>query len=861
MKIFFRWFIRFSLIMALLGGIALAILWAIIVPNLPDITGLKDIRLEVPLRVYSADNKLMGIFGERRRIPVKYEELPKKLINAFIAGEDARFFVHPGIDYQGLTRAAFQLIRTGEKTQGGSTITQQLARNFYLSSEKTYLRKIREIFLAIKIENAFTKEEILTLYLNKIFLGHRAYGVGAAAEVYYGKTLHELSVAQAAMLAALPKAPSRINPISGPERALIRRNYVLSRMHQLDYLSEAEYQQAKNEKDRASYHGPSVELRAPYLAEMARSEAIQKLGKSAYTGGYSLHMTVNSKLQLAANLAIKTGLDNYDRRHGYRGAEASIDLAANDGPEQWREILQNYQEIAGLIPALVTEISDDLALVYLADGQTIGLDINSVSWARAYIDHDRREARPKQVGDVLQPGDVIRISRVAEITEASETPELNEENEGLESSESPVQTDTLGAGPQWRLAQLPAVEGALVSLNPLNGDILALVGGYDFQRSHFNRVTQSLRQPGSGFKPFVYSAALSAGITPATLINDAPVVFNDPLLEKTWKPQNYSEKFFGPTRLREAMIHSRNLVSIRLLREIGIGNARNYIARFGIDKNKLPQDLSMALGSGSLTPLSIARGYAVFANGGYLVDVRFVDRIENASGQVVYSPEHTRVCPDCISDEQTSEASPEEATVTEFKPLEISSINDEAVSTVSARTTENIRIGREILAPQIIPASNAWQMRSLMRDVIRFGTGRKALELKRNDLSGKTGTTNDQRDAWFSGYNSDIVTTVWVGFDDSGKLGGRETGGQAALPIWNDFMKTALIDSQDNYPQMADGLVKIKIDKETGLASKRTGKDIIDEYFEFDNLPDNEASDETDSENIDTTEEDDFEVF
>ncbi|MCF6262182.1 MAG: PBP1A family penicillin-binding protein [Xanthomonadales bacterium] len=796
----------------------------------------------------------MGIFGERRRIPVKYEELPKNLINAFIAGEDARFFVHPGIDYQGLTRAAFQLIRTGEKTQGGSTITQQLARNFYLSSEKTYLRKIREIFLAIKIENAFTKEEILTLYLNKIFLGHRAYGVGAAAEVYYGKSLHELSVAQAAMLAALPKAPSRINPISGPERALIRRNYVLSRMHQLDYLSKAEYQQAKSEKDRAIYHGPSVELRAPYLAEMARNAAIQKLGKNAYTGGYSLFMTVDSKLQLAANLAIKAGLDNYDRRHGYRGAEASIELAANDGPEQWREILQNYQEIAGLIPALVTEISNDLALVYLADGQTIGLDINSVSWARAYIDHDRREARPKQVGDVLQPGDVIRISRVAETPEVT-APEPSEANE------APAQPDVPGSGPQWRLAQLPAVEGALVSLSPLSGEILALVGGYDFQRSHFNRVTQSLRQPGSGFKPFVYSAALSTGITPATLINDAPVVFNDPLLEKTWKPQNYSEKFFGPTRLREAMIHSRNLVSIRLLREIGIGAARNYIARFGIDKNKLPQDLSMALGSGSLTPLSIARGYAVFANGGYLVDVRFMDRIENASGQIVYSPERTRVCPDCIADEPVRETPQEESSVTEFKPLEISRINDEAVTPASVRTSENIRIGKEVIAPQVIPASNAWQIRSLMRDVIRFGTGRKALELKRNDLSGKTGTTNDQRDAWFSGYNSDIVTTVWVGFDDSGKLGRRETGGQAALPIWNDFMKTALANSQDNYPQMADGLVKIRIDKQTGLASKRSSKDIIDEYFEFNNLPDNETSLGVDSDNTDTTEEDDFEVF
>ena len=841
MKKFFRWFIRLSLILALLGGIAFAILWATIVPNLPDISGLKDIQLEVPLRVYSADNKLIGIFGERRRIPVKYDELPKNLINAFVAGEDARFFEHPGIDYQGLSRAVFQLIRTGEKTQGGSTITQQLARNFYLSSEKTYLRKIREIFLALKIERIYSKEEILNLYLNKIFLGHRAYGVGAAAEVYYGKTLGQLSTAQAAMLAALPKAPSRINPISGPERALIRRNYVLSRMHDLDHLSEIEYEQAKNEKDRASYHGPSVELHAPYLAEMARSVAIQQLGKSAYTAGYRLFTTVDSQLQQAANHAVKQGLDNYDRRHGYRGAEASVVLAASDGPEQWREMLQNYQEIAGLTPALVTEVNDDLALVYLADGQTISLDINAVAWARAYIDHDSREAKPEKISDVLHLGDVIRITRVIETPADEEATEVE--------------------GPQWQLAQLPSVEGALVSLTPNTGEIRALVGGYDFQRSHYNRITQSLRQPGSGFKPFVYSSALSKGITPASLINDAPVVFNDPLLEKTWKPQNYSEKFFGPTRLREAMIHSRNLVSIRLLREVGIDYARSYIARFGIDKDKLPLDLSMALGSASLTPLSIARGYSVFANGGYLVDIRFIDRIENTAGQTVYSPDHTRVCPDCEPEELEEPNSEDQIVETTFKPLEISRVNNEEITPIAVNTVEHIQIGKEILAPQVIESSNAWQIRSIMRDVIRYGTGRKALVLKRNDLSGKTGTTNDQRDAWFSGYNNDIVTTVWVGFDDNGKLGRRETGGQAALPIWIEYMQVALVNSEDQFPPMADGLVKIRVDKETGLATRRTGSGTMDEYFLFDKLPEEESSVETEIDGTETSVEDDFEVF
>ncbi len=820
-KIFFRWFIRFSLIIALLGGIVLAILWATIAPNLPDISGLKDIQLEVPLRVYSADNKLIGIFGERRRIPVNFEELPENLINAFIAGEDARFFEHPGIDYQGLSRAAIQLARTGEKSQGGSTITQQLARNFYLSSEKTYLRKIREIFLALKIEKAYTKKDILNLYLNKIFLGHRAYGVGAAAEVYYGKTLDQLTVAQMAMLAALPKAPSRINPISGPERALQRRNYVLSRMLTLGYLSEVEHEQARNEQDRASYHGPQVEMQAPYLAEMARNIAIQQLGKEAYSGGYSLYTTIDSQLQQAANQSVKRGLDNYDRRHGYRGAEANVDLTTNTGPEQWREILQNHQEIAGLIPALVTEVDDELALVYLADGQTIGLDIAAAAWARAYIDHNSRDKKPEKISDVLSIGDIIRITRVAEST--------NEDN-------SPTELNEL----QWQLAQIPSVEGALISLNPNNGNVRALVGGYDFQRSHFNRITQSLRQPGSGFKPFVYSAALSKNITPATLINDAPVVFDDPLLEKTWKPQNYSEKFFGPTRLREAMVHSRNLVSIRLLREIGIQYARNYIAQFGIDKGKLPQDLSMALGSASLTPLSIARGYSVFANGGYLVEIRFIDRIEDNTGKTVYSPDYSRVCPECEPNEEALANNDEAADEPTFTPLVISRVNDEEIDIEPEETITPIHIRKEILAPQVIDEGNAWLIRSIMRDVIRFGTGRKALVLERNDISGKTGTTNDQRDAWFSGYNNDIVTTVWVGFDDNSELGRRETGGQAALPIWIDFMKTALIGSEDSFPAMADGLVKIRVNKETGLASKDS-ENSMDEFFFFDHLPENEA--------------------
>ncbi len=827
-KKFFRWFIRISLTLALLGGITLGILWAIITPKLPDVAGLRDIQLEVPLRVYSADKKLIGIFGERRRIPVNYDDLPENLINAFVAGEDARFFEHPGIDYQGISRAAIQLIRTGEKAQGGSTITQQMTRNYYLSAEKTYLRKIKEVFLALKIESAYSKPEILNLYLNKIFLGHRAYGVGAAAEVYYGKPLGQLSLAQLAMLAALPKAPSRINPITQPERALSRRDYVLSRMYELDYISEDEYKSAKAEKDRASYHGPKVELHAPYIAEMARAVAIQKLGKKAYTGSYSLYTTINSHLQQAANKALRKGLDEYDRRHGYRGAESQVELANESGPEQWREALQNFREIGGLIPALVTHADEDLAFAYLSDGQSIALELSAVSWARPYIDHDRRGSRPKQVDEVLQVGDIIRLRRTTNTDPATTDKPEDSDSAPTADSES-----------YWILAQIPDVEGALVSVNPDNGEIQSLVGGYDFQRSHFNRVTQSLRQPGSGFKPFVYSAALNSGFTAASLVNDAPIVVKDQLLEKTWKPQNYSQKFFGPTRVREAMIHSRNLVSIRLLREMGVGYAKEYITRFGFDKEKLPGDLAMALGTASLTPLSIARGYSVFANGGYLVDTRFIDRIENKSAQIIYVPEHSIVCPDC---DTTPEVSPDtEVVKPKFTPLAISSINNEKQAIRDTQSADRIQIGASKVAAQVIDEANAWIIRSFMQAVIRSGTGRKALELKRNDLAGKTGTTNDQRDAWFSGYNSDVVTTVWVGFDDYGKLGRLEAGGKAALPIWVDYMRVALAQSEDNFPYMADGLVKIRIDKSSGKATTRQDKTTMDEYFFFNNLPEKEA--------------------
>ncbi|NOR20787.1 MAG: peptidase, partial [Xanthomonadales bacterium] len=529
MKKLFRLIFRLMLASFVLGVITVSVTYLIVAKDLPDVETLRDVQLQVPLRVYTQDGKLISVFGEKRRIPVKINEMPSHLTNAFISGEDARFRVHPGVDYQGITRAVWILATTGEKSVGGSTITQQLARNFFLTLEKTFTRKIKEIFLALRIERQLSKDEILELYLNKILLGHRAYGVGAAADVYYGKTVDELSLAQCAMLAALPKAPSRINPITSPERAISRRNYVLGRMLDLGYISESEYQQASNARDKAFYHGATTEISAPYLAEMVRKEMLLKYGESAYTGGYEVYTTINSRFQIAANQAITNGLEEYDQRHGYRGAEAHFDLRDHTTTAAWDEILRPYKAIAGLAPGLVIEIDEDVALIYQANGQSFALTLKDMQWARKFITRDRVGFEPKSVVDVLEAGDIIRTR--------------------------------LGDEGQQKLTQLPETEALLVSLNPRNGSIYALVGGYNYARSKFNRVVQSRRQPGSGFKPFIYSAALAKGKTTATLVNDAPIVFSDAELERDWKPQTYSEKFFGPTRLREAMVNSRNLVS------------------------------------------------------------------------------------------------------------------------------------------------------------------------------------------------------------------------------------------------------------------------------------------------------------
>jgi len=818
----FRKFFLFLAVSFVLGLVTLTTTYLVVVKDLPDVEILRDVQLQVPLRVYTRDAKLISVFGEKRRIPVRIDEMPDHLKNAFIAGEDARFREHPGVDYQGITRAVWTLATTGEKSIGGSTITQMLARNFFLTRQKTFTRKIKEIFLALKIERELSKDEILELFLNKILLGHRAYGVGAAADVYYGKSVDQLTLAQSAMLAALPKAPSRINPITSPARAMSRRDYVLGRMLELGYISDAEYKQAKSERNTAFYHGATTEVSAPYLAEMVRKDMLARFGQAAYTGGYKVYTTIDSRLQVAANQSVTDGLEDYDRRHGYRGAEAHSDLLATDTTSDWNEILRPYKTVAGMVPGLVTEVDDDVALVYQADGQTIALSLANLQWARKFITRDRVGYEPKNVMDILQQGDIIRTQ--------------------------------MGDDGQWQLAQLPEIEALLISLSPLDGSIKALVGGYNYARSKFNRVTQSRRQPGSGFKPFIYSAALNKGKTTASIVNDAPIVFSDSELERDWKPQNYSEKFFGPTRLREAMVNSRNLVSIRLLRDIGIPYASKYISRFGFDPAELPGNLSMALGSASLKPLSIVRGYAVFANGGYLIDPYYIERIVDAKGVVLITSNPRVACEACESTGKP-ENPPETSELTKpsFRPLQLES-EPELKITEQNNAELHDAVAQTFPAPRVISKQNAFLIRSMMMDVIRRGTGKKAMSLGRNDLAGKTGTTNEQRDAWFTGYNSELVTSVWVGFDSHEPLGRYEVGGKAALPIWIDYMRVALQDVPDQPLVIPEGITQARIDPDTGLLARLENTTAIMEVFKTGSLPPMEDAVEGDNSDASTEE-------
>jgi penicillin-binding protein 1A len=761
----------YLLLLASLGvAVAAAVLYVKIEQQLPSIDVLRDVQLQEPLRVYSSDRRLLAVFGEKRRNPVKISQVPDAMVQAFLAAEDDRFFEHAGVDFQGLLRAAVELLRTGKKRQGGSTITMQVARNFFLSSEKTYLRKVTEILLAYKIEGALSKQEILELYLNKIYLGQRAYGVEAAAQVYYGMSIADLSVARMAMIAALPKAPSRINPINNPEAAIDRRNYVLGRMHQLGYLDTAAYETAVAEPDGARVHQVQAEASASYVAEMVRNEMVERYGVSVYTSGYEVITTIDVARQVAAAQALRRDLLDYSKRHGYRGAEASVNLDEVESGE-WGGILADYVQVGGLEPGLVTRVDEKSIEVLLQNQETVSVDWDGISWARPYRSVNGLGPAPKKAGDVVARGDIVRLSGFDDV---------------------------------WELAQVPVVEGALVSLRPTDGAIQALVGGFDFKRSKFNRATQAKRQPGSSFKPIIYSAALEKGFTPASIINDAPVVFDDSELESTWRPENYSGKFFGPTRLREALYRSRNLVSIRILRAIGAGYAASYAENFGFSSGDLPHDLTLALGSASVTPLQMARAYSVLANGGYLVEPYFISSIYNAAGELVFMADSPVVCAHC----------------------------PKVLDNISTGLPEQVN-----LAPQTLSPQNVWLMTSMMRDVIQRGTGTRARVLGRSDLAGKTGTTNDQMDGWFSGFNHAVVTTAWVGFDKLEPLGRGETGGRSALPMWIDFMRVALQGVEEIDQQPPEGLVTVRIDPATGLLARSGQQDAIFETFMKDSVP------------------------
>lgn len=744
---------------AAVGGVLLQRLSA----DLPPVDVLRELQLSEPMRVFTQEGALIGEFGSERRIRLRYDELPEVLVQAFLAAEDERFFQHDGVDVWGLARAVLALARTGEKAQGGSTITMQLARNVFLSSEKTYTRKLREILLARQVESELSKTEILELYLNKIFLGERAYGVGAAAQVYFNKAPMALSLPEAATLAALPKAPSRDNPIANPERARDRRDYVLRRMHQAGFIDEAARDLALAAPLVLTPYRPDVAVDAHYAAEMVRAEMLSRFGERAYTDGLRVTTTLRLAEQAAAVEAVRTGLHAYDERQGWRGVERQVspeEVTADQAPAA----VMALPELPGLHWAWVSAIDSEGLAWRSVQGEEGRLEKADLAWAQ-------RAGSP-----ALQVGDVIRIRR---------------------------------SGDGWRLAQQPEAQAALVSLEPSSGAIVALSGGYDFFDSKFNRATQGQRQAGSSFKPFLYVAALQAGFTPASVVLDAPVVFDDPALEAAWRPQNYSGKFYGPTRLREALVHSRNLVSIRLLQDIGIDAARRSIAAFGFPEDRLPRDLTMALGSASFTPLELAQAYAVFANGGFRVEPYLVERVETGDGRLLWSRDTAREGAALIAEAASS--------VPEASPPEAEPVPD-------------------------VPPVPTWLVRDMLREVTVRGTAAKVRELGRRDLAGKTGTTNDETDAWFAGFNQARVAVAWVGHDQPRPLGRGEVGGRAALPIWMDYMRVALDGIPEEFPGPPPGIVTVRIDGETGaLAGARTGNTRF-EYLQADRLPETPSS-------------------
>ncbi len=798
------------------GAVVLAVGVTLLTPKLPSVLSLSEERLKVPMRVYSVEGKLIAEFGEEKRILLKGDDVPDGLVKAILAAEDDSFYNHYGVDFLGIARAMWANLRSGSARQGASTITMQVARNFFLSPEKTYTRKIKEILLALKIERQLTKNQILELYLNKIFLGNRAYGFGAAAQVYYGKRPDALTLPEVAMLAGLPKAPSRNNPLSNPERAMARRNYVLQRMLELDFIDRATFEEALAAPLTASKHALKFDVEAPYIAEMVRQYMVDKYDKESYEGGFHVYTTIRAEYQRAANEALRKGLRTYERRHGYRGPAAQVDISGVDLDQNYLdEVLRRYRAVGDALVGIVMSLDERSATVYTQDGYVVEIGWDGLSWARKYIDEGARGPAPKKAADVLTPGDVIYLTYVEPKPAKRQTKDKDTKEEKDQSG-------------NWALTQVPQVAGALVSLRPSDGAILALTGWFDFYQSKFNRVTQAERQPGSNLKPFIYSAALEKGFTTATPVSGAPIVIEDREgIEDTWRPQNYSRRVFGPTPLRKALTLSLNLVSVRLLRAIGPAYAVQYLERFGFDRADLPRNLSLALGNASATPLQMATAFAVFANGGYKIEPYFITRIEDAEGNILRQADPLVICNDCADTPESPAQPPADTAVAE-------SANPVApllVRLAQGASANDAPTFKPRYAPRVISKENAFIMTSVMKDVIARGTGRRALALGRADLAGKTGTTDEYRDAWFSGFTQDIVTTAWIGFDQPMSLGPGEAGARAALPIWIDYMATALKDLPEKPLAVPSGVVALSVDRDTGEPLDPEDPRAILEYF------------------------------
>ncbi len=803
-----------------LGVLSIGITYLVLKNDLPSVETLKDVRLQTPMRVFSQDGELISQFGEKRRIPLKLNEMPPMLIKAVLATEDSRFYEHPGIDLIGVMRAATVVATTGDYSQGASTITQQLARLFFLSREKKIIRKVKEAFLAIHIEELLSKDEILELYLNRIELGQRAFGVGAAAQVYFGKNIQDLTLSEIAIIAGLPQAPSVLNPVRSPSRARARRNIVLGRMLAEKYITQQEYDDAIQAPIISKLHGAQVTASAPYLAEMVRQEVVARYGEEeAYSKGFQVFTTVDARQQTRAVNALQANLHAYDERHGFRGPLKTVwpaeKIVAADGSISFKEdkrlsdeailaYLDEQDAIEKLQPAVVTQVQAQSAEVMLSGGRKIDLPWDGLKWARAYISNERQGNAPSNAGQILSPGMLIYVR----------------EQEG-----------------QWRLSQLPQASSALVALNPKDGAIRALVGGYSFSQTQFNRVTQANRQVGSNIKPFIYSAALEHGYTLASVINDAPIHEWDEGSGQAWRPKNSPEEYDGPIRLREALAKSKNVVSVRLISGVGIDHTIGHLAKFGFHAKDLPRNQTLALGSASLTPLELVTGYAVFANGGYLVKPYVITKILDDQNNLIYEHQAVSVCDQCeqLTANTAAAASGDEQAVSNDAATETSAVAAEATVTEPLKPTEQY-------APRVISAQNAFLIAESMKSAIWGGPGwngtaHKLKALKRRDVSGKTGTTNDVKDAWFSGFTPDLVITSWVGFDDSESVLGRsvtlggESGATTALPSWQNFAELALENTPEQFPPTPTGIVSVRIDRKTGLLTQASDDSSEFEYF------------------------------